>query len=335
MRRLAAGLAVCACLGPRTGAQEPTPLPTANPIITSLAVFAGTQSGLWQSRNWGGTWEKRQGEELESTGAIHAILALGPRVFAGGDGGLWVSDDFGAKWTRAWSERAVFAILTSRYPLADATVLLGTPDGLYRSPDWGRTVGPLALPGVAVTRLEWPGPALVAATAQGLLVSKDSGRTFKGPEKGLPPGAVRAMALSSYFAVDPVLFAAPDSGGVHHSADGGATWQPAGLEGRLVSDLYWLGPFLYAATDAGVWRTQDLGRNWVALGKGIQAATTRLLFPLAPDSGATIFVASEAGVYRTLSGGFLWQPSGLAEEKVLTVATFPPPQQFVGPKKKK
>jgi photosystem II stability/assembly factor-like uncharacterized protein len=335
MRRLAAFLAVGACLGPHLGAQEPAPAPTADPVITSLTVFAGSQSGLWQSRNWGGSWERRKGEDLDGTGAVYAVLAIGPRVFAGGDGGLWISDDFGAKWTRAWSGQPVLSILTSRYPLSDPSVLLGTPDGLYRSPDWGRTFAALSLPGVAVSRLEWPGPALVAATSQGLQVSTDSGRTFKGPEKGLPSGPVRAMALSSYFAVDPVLFVATDAGGVHHSADGGATWEPAGLESRHVSDLYWLGPFLYAATDDGVWRTQDLGKSWVALGKGLQAPTTRLLFPLAPDSGATIFAASEAGVYRTLSGGLLWQPSGLAEEKVLTLATFPPPQQFVGSKKKK
>jgi len=335
MRRLAAWVALCACVAPRLGAQAPTPAPTAAPIITSLAVFAGTPSGLWQSRNWGGSWEKVRGEEIESAGAIHAILAIGPRVFAGGDGGLWVSDDFGATWKRAWSEKPVLAILASRYPLADTTVFLGTPDGLYRSPDWGRNVAPHALAGVAVTRLEWPGPALVAATAQGLLVSKDSGRTFKNSEKGLSAGPVRAMALSSYFAVDPVVFAATEAGGVHRSSDGGATWQPAGLEDRRVSDLYWLGPFLYAAADDGVWRTQDLGRNWVGIGKGLRGATTRLLFPLAPDSGATIFLGSEAGVYRSLSGGIQWSPSGLAEENVLALATFPPPQRPVGKEKKR
>jgi hypothetical protein len=336
MRRRAALVTLAlAALGPGLAGQVPTPAPTADPILTSLSVFAGTQGGLWQSRNWGGSWEKCSGDGIESTGAVHAVLAIGPRVFAGGEGGLWVSEDFGASWEQRFREQPVLAILTSRYPLADPTVFLGTPDGLYRSNDWGETFAPLSLPGVRVTRLEWPGPALVLATSEGLRVSRDSGRSFEAPGQGLPQGGVRAMALSSYFAMDPVLFAAPDSGGVYRSADGAANWHAAGLEGRKVGDLVWLGPFLYAAADDGVWRTQDLGKTWVPLSKGVQGGTTRLLFPLAPDSGATIFLGGEAGVYRSLSGGLVWEPSGLAGERVHVLATFPPPQRAVGKEKKK
>jgi len=315
--------------------QTPSSSPTADAVITSLTVFAGTASGLWQSRNWGGSWEQRRGEELESAGAIRAILAIGPRVFAGGDGGLWLSDDFGATWKRGFQAQPVLAILASRYPLADPTVFLGTPDGLYASADWGETFGGRGLAGVAVTRLEWPGPALVLTTAQGLQVSKDAGRTIEAGGRGLPEGAVVAMALSSYFAVDPVLFGAPEAGGVYRSADGGASWHAAGLEGRHVNDLVWLGPFLYAAGEGGVWRSQDLGKNWVALGKGLRGTATRLLFPLAPDSGATIFLGTESGVFRTQNGGLDWQLSGLTGERVNVLATFPPPQRPVGKDKRR
>ena len=72
--------------------------------------------------------------------------------------------------------------------------------------------------------------------------------------------------LSSFFAVDPVIFAAPASGGVYRSADGGKTWAPAGLADEKVGDLVWLGPFLYAAADGGLFRSEDAGTTWTRLG---------------------------------------------------------------------
>ena len=106
-------------------------------------------------------------------------------------------------------------------------------------------------------RLEWPGPALVVACDRGLLVTRDEGAHFAGPGQGLPDGPVRAMVLSSYFSVDPVVFAAPASGGVYRSSDGGATWKASGLPAQVVGDLVWLGPFLYAAGESGFYRSQD------------------------------------------------------------------------------
>jgi photosystem II stability/assembly factor-like uncharacterized protein len=166
----------------------------------------------------------------------------------------------------------------------------------------------------------------VAATARGVLVSKDAAATFSAPGTGLPAGEVRAMALSSFFIVDPVLFAAVGATGVHRSSDGGATWTPSGLTGHTVTDLVWLGPFLYAAGDRGLFRSDDAGRSWQPLGD-LPAAVipVRMLFPLAPESGAEVFVGTDKGAYRTADGGTRWTSAGLTGEKVLCLGTFPPP----------
>ena len=75
-----------------------------------------------------------------------------------------------------------------------------------------------------------------------------------------------------------------------------------------------------------LWRSEDLGRNWLALGGGLeQRAVRRLLFPLAPDSGSEIFAATDQGVWRSPDGGQHWQRSGLAGRQVLSLGTFPPP----------
>lgn len=329
---LAAGAMLMAAIG-----LDGEPQTRSDPVVTSLTLFAGTPEGLWRSRDWGGTWQRAAGagaEALEGAGAVRAIFPVGPQVYVGGEGGLFVSLDFGQSFKRESLSGPVQCVLLSRYPLADPTVFAGTPDGLQKSVDAGHTFRPTALKGTPVHRIEWPGPALVAATGRGVLVSLDGGASFGAPGSGLPPGDVIALALSSFYAADPVLFAGVASEGVYRSGDGARTWASAGLAGRRVSDLVWFGPLLYAATDQGVHKSEDNGKTWARLGDGLGARpATRLLFPLAPDVGAEVFVATEGGLFRSADGGQRWQPSGLAGQKVLSLATFPPPPRPV-PKKR-
>ena len=159
----------------------------------------------------------------------------------------------------------------------------------------------------------------------------DAGATFEGPGEGLPPGDVPALALSSYYPVDPVLFASVASRGVYRSSDGAKTWTAAGLEGHRVTDLYWLGPSLFAVAERGLFRSQDLGRTWSDLTHGLTGVVpTRVMFPLAPESGATIFLAARNGIYRSEDGGNNWRASGLTGREVLCLATFPPPDRSDG-----
>ncbi len=157
------------------------------------------------------------------------------------------------------------------------------------------------------------------------MISSDGGAHFEPPGKGLPPGDVRALALSSFFAVDPVLFAGVGQAGVFRSSDGGRTWSSAGLAGQRVGDLIWLGPFLYAAADGGFFRSEDTGTTWTRLGTPGAGSPTQLLFPLAPAAGQEAFLATDQGLFHTLDGGKEWRPAGFRGESVLTVATFPPP----------
>jgi hypothetical protein len=133
------------------------------------------------------------------------------------------------------------------------------------------------------------------------------------------------MVLSSFFAADPVIFAAPDSGGVYRSSDGGATWKSSGLVGETIGDFVWLGPFLYAAADGGFFRSQDAGASWTRLSAS-PGRPRRLLFPLAPAAGLEAFLATDQGLFRTRDAGEHWEPAGFAAQDVLTVATFPAPE---------
>jgi hypothetical protein len=313
-----------------THAQEPAK----NAAVTSLTIFAGTGDGFRRSRNWGSLWEPVRGKGLEDLGAVRAIVPMAPRVYLGGDGGLYISEDFGETWSRAYKDQPVLEIVPSRYPGADPTVFIATPRGLLRSDDAAKTFHPTPLGEGPIHRAIWPGPDLIVATSAGIRVSKDSGTTFLPSGKGLPEGRVAAIAASAFYSVDPGAFAGIAGGGVFRTADGTQNWTAAGLEGRTVNDLYWFGPILYAVTEAGVFLSDDAGLHWQARNEGLAGRSgTRILFPLAPVSGAEAFLGTDRGIFWTGDGGLHWRATGLADETILALATFPPPDQTVKKKK--
>jgi len=329
MRTLAAALAVVVAAllaAPGMGQQWGS-----SPVVSSLTLFVGTAEGLWRSTDWSHTWTRVEGRPsgvpLDDLGAARAVVLLTTEVWAGGEG-VYVSEDFGETWARRGGTAGIRVLLPSRWPQADPTVFAGTGSGLLRSRDGGKTFEPTALAGTTVYRIEWPGPALVVACDRGVVVSKDEGMRFDGPGAGLPQGPVRAMVLSSFFAADPVLFAAPASGGVFRSSDGGATWKASGLAGQTIGDFVWLGPFLYAAADGGFFRSQDTGESWSRLSAS-PGRPSRLLFPLAPAAGLEAFLATDQGLFRTRDAGEHWEAAGFAGQDILTVATFPPPEPLL------
>jgi len=331
--RVLPGAALAAWLA----ASAAAPQPRAG-ALTTLTLFAGTAEGLWRSQDWGRSWDRVRGRvaagvRLDEIGAARSVRPLGARVWLAADAGVYVSEDFGETWTALAATSGARVLLLSRYPEADLTVFLGTEAGLLRSRDGGRTFSGTGLAGTAVHRLEWPGPALVAAGGRGVLVSRDEGVQFAGPGAGLPEGPVGAIAVSSFFAVDPVLFAAPASGGVYRSPDGGDTWSAAGLGGERVRDLAWLGPFLYAAGETGFYRSTDAGRSWERLSTS-PGRPACLLFPLGAGGGPEAFLATDRGLFHTPDAGTHWEPAGFAGQEVLEVATFPPPEASSGTKRR-
>jgi len=323
---VAVALAASAALSLSLGA-EPQQAGS-GPIVSSLTLFAGTGEGLFRSTDWSRSWTRVvgtfSGAKLDALGAARALVLLTTQVWVGGDG-VYVSDDFGEAWVQRGRTRGVTLLLPSRWPQSDATVFAGTGFGLLRSRDGGKTFEATALGGAGVHRAEWPGPALVVACDQGVLVSTDEGRSFAGPGAGLPQGPVRSIVLSQFFGADPVMFAGPDAGGAYRTTDGGATWKPVGLAGERIGDFAWLGPFLYAAGETGFYRSEDAGASWTTLSAS-PGRPRRLLFPLAPAAGLEAFLATDQGLFRTRDTGAHWEPAGFAGQDVLTVATFPPPE---------
>jgi hypothetical protein len=156
-----------------------------------------------------------------------------------------------------------------------------------------------------------------------VLVSGDAAGSFAAGT-GLPEGLPTALAISSFFLVDPVMFTAVGNAGVFKSRDAGQTWSPSGLAGRTVTDLVWLGPLLFAATDEGLMRSDNAGLDWKPWGGLAAGPARRVFFPLFPDSGLEIFVVNREGIQHTPNGGKAWKAAGTPEDEVLCLATFPP-----------
>ena len=130
---------------------------------------------------------------------------------------LLVSDDFGQTWSGRGPGVPVLTVLPSRYPLSDPTVSRGRrrrPAQVRR-----RRAAPSVRPrigGTPVHRLEWPGRPWWWRRPRRARLQGRRGDLHR-PGTGCPPGEVRALALSSFFAVDPVLFAGVGDQGVFRS----------------------------------------------------------------------------------------------------------------------
>lgn len=100
---------------------------------------------------------------------------------------------------------------------------------------------------------------IVGAGQRGLLNSTDGGRTWRD-------AAGPALAAVSWDATAG-LVGADQGGGVHRSADGGATWQRAGQlpgapEAFLATPAEWYAAAKDAQGTTGIYRSTDSGRNW-------------------------------------------------------------------------
>ncbi|MBZ0091925.1 MAG: hypothetical protein K8F27_06865, partial [Sulfuricellaceae bacterium] len=122
---------------------------------------------------------------------------------------------------------------------------------------------------------------LVAAMNSGVYISADGGGTWKTSLQGLPsiagplPGTQVTTPVYDVAGAAGGVFAATDTG-VYRSNDGGATWAVQGLSGSKVSRLSASGSDVYAVVDGvGLYKYSGSG-SWVQL-TGIPAVPFTVL----------------------------------------------------------
>jgi photosystem II stability/assembly factor-like uncharacterized protein len=145
--------------------------------------------------------------------------------------------------------------------------------------------------------------ALSSAT---LLHSEDGGRSWQS--LGGPPGGAQMLALaedSSGSLLTGVV--APDALWRYSPADRSWGKSSTGLEYLSVNSLVEASPTLaFAGTPGwGVFRSNDGGKNWSAVGAGIASGEITLLFLI--PGGPLLAATAQEGLYASPDSGKSWQ----------------------------
>jgi photosystem II stability/assembly factor-like uncharacterized protein len=156
------------------------------------------------------------------------------------------------------------------------------------------------LPGDAVVKA-WIAVAndvIVGTVEHGVYISHDGLKSWHASNKGLPNNP----RINAFLEHENVLFAGSYLHGIFISFDHGRSWTAAnsGLQNFTVRCFYSMGTTLYAGTDSGIYRSNDLGKNWNLATDGMQVNAFTSL-------NGDLFAATNLGAIRSKRGeNWIW-----------------------------
>ena len=199
-----------------------------------------------------------------------------------------------------------------------------TTDGPYVSYSWGERWVRLRpdLRGFDgnIATFACLGPAVYAGGSESIFISDDYGESYVRVDS-FPGKDVTTFHTARLFALEPTIFAGTTSE-LYRSTDGGTEWMHVGA-GQITSavrDTTWPGPQFFAATDGGLFVSEDIGESWERLDTGLPTG------PLLSMVVSRFFLADPmiivgsrgAGLYRCSDGGASFEPIG---DKAMTSRT--------------
>jgi len=301
-----AGLSLAELLGLRLSAQyaatwRQTGGPSGGKINALLVdaqnpsvVYAGTDGGVFISRDGGATWQHSSsgllGDPSVQALAVDARAAPDRKLYAGTRSGVYRSDDNGQTWSKANEGLTQELVLSLAIDAADPSILY-------------------------------------AGTATKLFRSTNGGDSWEESHKGLPAAGVWSLIAHPHSSN--VVYAGTDQG-VYKTTNGGGHWLRAsdGIPDALRISALAMDPqrpmVLYAATAESVYRTMDGAENWQ---QALEVGTEIVIHALAidPSKPSNLFAAAGTqGLLRTTDGGQSWAPTlGTLEGLVQCLAIHP------------
>jgi photosystem II stability/assembly factor-like uncharacterized protein len=294
---------------------------------TELLWVGTAGGGFYRSRNAGRAW-RESGFGLPDSAiqclAVSPAFSEDQTLFAGAEtAGIFRSRDGGQNWEAIGSELAGQSInclgLFPQFHNAspgqsgyNQTLLAGTSTGLFLSADggehWDLCLGGPAVP---LTLAVGESYAIVGSYRDGSATSEDGGRSWRLANEGL---AGHIPPLAALLAEEEVVAAAVD-GGLGHSQDKGATWQPwlvgsNEAESAAVRALAVSGNSCFIATSDKLYRLYPARQTWDELSLPFEAETQLQLLALSPrfDQDQMIVLATGAGqLYLSKEAGDRWQ----------------------------
>lgn len=276
-----------------------------DPRDTNL-IYVGTHHLPWKTTDGGQTWKRAGSKETgmiddSDIMAIHVDESNPDVVLMSACSGIYRSTDGCAKWTKIqgipYSSRRTHTIY--QHPTKPEVVYAGTTEGLWIStqngrPDSWRRVTSLRLVINAIAvHPAMPDRVLLGAEDNGVLISTDGGESYESSNAGFINRQVRTV-LADRGERDRVysgLIFDGSNSGFFVSEDGGLTWEQS-MQGMGVRDVYSLfqpessPDTLYAGTNAGLYRSDDKGRNWSLVKKPEEPPADEQLNPATPPTGS-------------------------------------------------
>lgn len=294
-------------------------------------VYAATNSGgVWRSDDGGATW-RLPGDGLTRRDVEWVAVEPGdPRavwagVKAGRGAAVWRSTDGGVTWEALAASYPGGRVQPVGQPIAFSgaeakTLLLPSTNLHYRSDDGGKSWRDFRVPNqdAYVFAFHPSDPKIVYAGGRGdslnLARSNDGGKTWRQVGIGLGKTSLRALLLDP--AEPSTLYAAGrNSGMLYKSTDAGDNFAPVALPVPGSKSLFDLamhprdGRILWAATEAGLFKTEDGGASWRESDRGLgrYLATAIAFDPRDPTH--LVVGTGGTGIFDSRDSGASWTPA--------------------------
>jgi photosystem II stability/assembly factor-like uncharacterized protein len=244
-------------------------------------LYAGTNHLPWQTNDGGKSWKRNVKGMIDDSDIMGiTVNQTNPKlVYVNACSGIYRTMTAGESWTKVpgipFSARRTYALLP--HPTEPNTIFAGTSEGLWRTKDGGKRWMLLTSKTTVIRSIvihpDKPKRVIIATDDYGVQISEDLGDNFADANNGfvhrhilafMPDATERGRLLAS-------VYHDSNGGSVFASGDGGETWEPSskGLGTRDVFAFHQSAEnpsVIYAGTNAGVYRSDDRGANWIQLG---------------------------------------------------------------------
>jgi photosystem II stability/assembly factor-like uncharacterized protein len=266
----------------------------------------GWGSGVYRSRDGGGTWENVGLGHSEHIGKILVhpedgntvlVAAEGPLWASGGERGVYMTTDGGASWLPVLT-------IDDDTGVTDLELDPSDPDIVYaaayqrRRHVWGFMAG---------------GPA------SGIHKSTDGGRTWREVTTGLPKGDMGKIGLAVTPADPELVYATIEANGeqrgFYRSTDKGESWERRNsyISGGTGPHYYQeieaspTEPDIVIQMDVFFQITRDGGATFDNLGTGRDKHSDNHALWIDPDDTEHMLAGTDAGLYETFDRGTTWR----------------------------
>jgi len=327
---------------PRNGDLPPG---TPDRHVTALAVdptrpmtlYLGLAGrGVYRSADGGGTWVlKVLGLTTSRVNDLMVDVQNPSEIYAATDSGVFFSRNRGDSWTGLGSSLDLHSILV--HPRVSMLILAVGPDGVWRSPDQGKTwnrfenglqLGPDTARAIAFDP-ENPQDLYLSGLEGGWRARGGQNRWEEinvglGVQHNRNVGPFAVVGQGPL--VGPILHAGVAGEGYFQSRNGGISWSHTGtglaaVAVRALAVSPSRADRVYLGTPGRIWRSVDGGSTWENVSSTLRGSG-RIVHDLwiDPRDDKRVLAATDGGVFFTEDGGGQWRASqGAGSVRALAV----------------